>query len=221
MSRIEPLTPPYDPSVGVLLESMMPPGVPPIGLFRTFAHNVAMTEAMGGWGRYELSSRLSLSMRQRELVIDRVTARCGCEYEWGVHMAFFGLLILAFAYFYTSIQFDPHKQADQIRKQGGFIPGIRPGYQTERYLGRILNRITLPGALFVAAVALLPAFLLAKTMGDSPAGQQLGFFGISILIAVGVSLETVKQIDGQLMMRNYEGFLDSSKAKAKASKASK
>ena len=90
MSRIEPLTPPYDPAVGALLESLMPPGVPPIALFRTFAHNVAMTEAMGGWGRYELSSRLSLSMRQRELVIDRVTARCGCEYEWGVHMAFFG-----------------------------------------------------------------------------------------------------------------------------------
>ncbi|NLD75596.1 MAG: preprotein translocase subunit SecY [Acidimicrobiales bacterium] len=137
------------------------------------------------------------------------------------YLVFYGILIVAFAYFYTSIQFDPHKQADQIRKQGGFIPGIRPGYQTERYLGRILNRITLPGALFVAAVALLPAFLLAKTMGDSPAGQQLGFFGISILIAVGVSLETVKQIDGQLMMRNYEGFLDNSKMKAKARSKSK
>jgi len=90
MSRIEPLTPPYEPPIAALLGSMMPPGVPPIALFRTFAHNVAMTEAMGGWGRYELSSRLSLSMRQRELVIHRVTARCGCEYEWGVHMAFFG-----------------------------------------------------------------------------------------------------------------------------------
>jgi preprotein translocase subunit SecY len=131
------------------------------------------------------------------------------------YLAFYGVLIVAFAYFYTSIQFDPHKQADQIRKQGGFIPGIRPGYQTERYLAKILNRITLPGALFVATVALLPAYILGVTMGDSTAGQSLGFFGISILIAVGVSLETVKQIDGQLMMRNYEGFLDSAKDRSK------
>ena len=68
----------------------MPPGVPPIGLFRTFVRNLPMADAMGGWGGYELSKRLSLSMRQRELVIDRVTARCGCQYEWGVHLAFFG-----------------------------------------------------------------------------------------------------------------------------------
>ncbi len=67
----------------------MPAGVPPIALFRTFVRNLPMSEAMGGWGVYELSKRLSLSMRQRELVIDRVTARCGCEYEWGVHLAFF------------------------------------------------------------------------------------------------------------------------------------
>lgn len=133
-----------------------------------------------------------------------------------VYLTFYGILIVAFAYFYTAIQFDPHKQADQIRKQGGFIPGIRPGYQTERYLARILNRITLPGALFVAGIALVPAFIIGKTLGDSGGGQQLSFFGISILIAVGVSLETVKQIDGQLMMRNYDGFLDTSKARARA-----
>jgi alkylhydroperoxidase family enzyme len=90
MTRIAPVSPPYEPPVAAQLESMMPPGVPPIGLFRTFARNLPMAEAMGGWGRYELSKRLSLSMRQRELVIDRVTARCGCEYEWGVHLAFFG-----------------------------------------------------------------------------------------------------------------------------------
>jgi alkylhydroperoxidase family enzyme len=89
-TRIDPLTPPYEPPVAAQLESMMPPGVPPIGLFRTFVRNLPMAEAMGGWGGYELSKRLSLSMRQRELVIDRVTARCGCEYEWGVHLAFFG-----------------------------------------------------------------------------------------------------------------------------------
>lgn len=89
-ARIDPLTPPYAPAVAAQLESMVPPGVAPIALFRTFARNLPMTEAMGGWGAYELSRRLSLSMRQRELVIDRVTARCGCEYEWGVHLAFFG-----------------------------------------------------------------------------------------------------------------------------------
>jgi preprotein translocase subunit SecY len=120
-----------------------------------------------------------------------------------VHLAFFGLLIVAFAYFYTAIQFDPAKQADNIRKQGGFIPGIRPGPQTERYLAKVLSRITLPGALFIAAVALLPSLLLTKFLPNN----QVSFSGISILIAVGVALETMKQIDSQLMMRNYEGFL--------------
>jgi preprotein translocase subunit SecY len=132
------------------------------------------------------------------------------------YLAFYGLLIVAFAYFYTAIQFDPHKQADQIRKQGGFIPGIRPGHQTERYLAKILSRITLPGALFVASIALVPAYVIGRSLPEDGGGQELGFFGISILIAVGVALETVKQIDGQLMMRNYEGFLDSAKSSAKA-----
>ncbi len=119
-----------------------------------------------------------------------------------LHMVLYGLLIIGFAYFYTAIAFDPHKQADTIRKQGGFIPGIRPGPQTERYLSKILTRITLPGALFIAAIALLPSLLLA--FADVNA---FAFGGTSILIAVGVALETMKQIDSQLMMRNYEGFL--------------
>jgi preprotein translocase subunit SecY len=118
------------------------------------------------------------------------------------YMVVYGLLIIGFAYFYTAIAFDPHKQADTIRKQGGFIPGIRPGPQTERYLAKILARITLPGALFIAAIALLPSLLLA--FADV---QAFAFGGVSILIAVGVALETMKQIDSQLMMRNYEGFL--------------
>jgi len=118
------------------------------------------------------------------------------------YMLFYGLFIVGFAYFYTSIAFDPHKQADTLRKQGGFIPGIRPGPQTERYLARILNRITLPGALFIAAIALLPSILLAVANV-----RAFAFGGTSILIAVGVALETMKQIDSQLMMRNYEGFL--------------
>ena len=123
-----------------------------------------------------------------------------------VYLIVFGLLIIGFAYFYTAITFDPVKQADTLRKQGGFIPGIRPGPQTERYLARILSRITLPGALFLAIVALIPAIVLAQFLPDETLGI-FGFTGISILIAVGVSLETMKQIDSQLMMRNYEGFL--------------
>jgi preprotein translocase subunit SecY len=114
----------------------------------------------------------------------------------------FGLMIIFFAYFYTAITFDPAKQADTIRKQGGFIPGIRPGPQTERHLGKILSRITLPGALFIAIIALIPSVALALWNIEA-----FAFGGISILIAVGVALETMKQIDSQLMMRNYEGFL--------------
>ena len=118
------------------------------------------------------------------------------------YVVIYGLLIIGFAYFYTAIAFDPAQQAENIRKQGGFIPGIRPGPQTERYLARILARITLPGALFIAFIALLPSMLLA--FADV---QNFPFAGTSILIAVGVALETMKQIDSQLMMRNYEGFL--------------
>jgi preprotein translocase subunit SecY len=119
------------------------------------------------------------------------------------YLAIFGVMIVFFAYFYTAITFDPVKQADTIRKQGGFIPGIRPGPQTERHLAKILSRITLPGALFIAAVALLPAIVF-KLWGVS---QFQGFSGVSLLIAVGVALETMKQIDSQLIMRNYESLL--------------
>jgi preprotein translocase subunit SecY len=125
-----------------------------------------------------------------------------------VHLLLFGLLIVLFAYFYTAITFAPDKQADTIRKQGGFIPGIRPGPQTERYLQKILSRITLPGALFLAVIALIPSLLLSIVIGGSTGSNAAASFGgISILIAVGVALETMKQIDSQLMMRNYEGFL--------------
>ena len=128
------------------------------------------------------------------------------QFDSPFYLLVFGLLIVGFAYFYTAITFDPVKQADTIRKQGGFIPGIRPGPQTERYLAKILSRITLPGALFIAAVALIPAIVLGQVLPANTVGT-FGFTGISILIAVGVGLETMKQIDSQLMMRNYEGFL--------------
>jgi alkylhydroperoxidase family enzyme len=89
VTRIQPVRPPYSPDVAERLAAMMPPGVPPIVLFRTFVRNLPMTEAMSGWGGYELSARLSLTLRDREILIDRTCARCGCEYEWGVHVLFF------------------------------------------------------------------------------------------------------------------------------------
>ncbi|MDP9402922.1 MAG: preprotein translocase subunit SecY [Actinomycetota bacterium] len=118
------------------------------------------------------------------------------------YIVLYGLMIILFAYFYTAIAFDPHQQSDIIRKQGGYIPGIRPGLQTEKHLAGILNRITLPGALFLAFIALLPSLFLAVWGIDN-----YPFAGTTLLIAVGVALETMKQIDSQLMMRNYEGFL--------------
>ncbi|MEY4252175.1 MAG: preprotein translocase SecY subunit [Actinomycetota bacterium] len=119
-----------------------------------------------------------------------------------VYIVGFFLLIVAFAYFYNSIAFDPIRQADQLRKQGGFIPGIRPGQQTERYLAKAVNSITLPGATFVAFIAILPYIIL--WVGDV---QSFPFAGTTVLIAVGVALELMRQIDSQLMLRNYEGFL--------------
>lgn len=89
MVRFDPMEAPYAPDVARQLEAMLPDGVPPIALFRTFVHNLPMARAMGEWGSYELGRKLSLTMRDREIVIDRTCVRCGCEYEWGVHVAFF------------------------------------------------------------------------------------------------------------------------------------
>jgi preprotein translocase subunit SecY len=119
-----------------------------------------------------------------------------------IYMLILATMIVFFAYFYTAIQFDPVRQADNLRKQGGFIPGIRPGPPTAEYLNSILVRITLPGSLFLAAIALVPSVVLAYW-----AFNQFPFGGTSILITVGVALETMKQIESQLMMRHYEGFL--------------
>jgi preprotein translocase subunit SecY len=111
------------------------------------------------------------------------------------------LLVVFFTYFYTAIQFDPVRQADMIQRQGGFIPGIRPGRATERYLSYVLSRITLPGAMYLAIVTILPSIL--GWIWNVPVGLS----GVSIIIVAGVALETMKQIESQLMMRNYEGFL--------------
>jgi preprotein translocase subunit SecY len=119
-----------------------------------------------------------------------------------VYMAILAGLIIFFSYFYTAIQFDPTRTADNLRKNGGFIPGIRPGPPTADFLNRILIRIGLPGAIFLAVIALIPTIVLATWNI-----QQFPFGGTSILIAVGVALETMKQIESQLLMRHYEGFL--------------
>ncbi len=117
------------------------------------------------------------------------------------YIAMLALLVVAFTYFYTAIQFDPVQQADRIQRQGGFIPGIRPGRATVRHLETVLSRITLPGSLYLAVVAVAPSIL--GWLYNVPVGLS----GVSILIVTGVALETMKQIESQLMMRNYEGFL--------------
>ncbi|QXJ26712.1 preprotein translocase subunit SecY [Actinomadura graeca] len=119
------------------------------------------------------------------------------------HMAVFFVFIIFFTYFYVAITFNPTEVADNMKKYGGFIPGIRPGRPTAEYLDYVLTRITTPGALYLGLVALIPmvAFSLLKASQDFPFG------GTSILIVVGVGLDTVKQIESQLQQRNYEGFL--------------
>lgn len=109
--------------------------------------------------------------------------------------------IILFTYFYTAVTFNPVDQADNLKKYGGFIPGVRPGRPTAEYLDRILSRLTFPGALYLGAVAAMPTILISQTSAN------FYFGGVSILIVVGVALDTVKQLEAQLMMRNYEGFL--------------
>ncbi len=111
------------------------------------------------------------------------------------------IFIILFTYFYTAVTFNPVEQADNLKKYGGFVPGVRPGRPTAEYLDRILARLTLPGALYLAAVAALPTLLIART------STNIAFGGTSLLIVVGVALDTMKQLEAQLMMRNYEGFL--------------
>lgn len=112
-------------------------------------------------------------------------------------------LIIAFAYFYVMVQVNPEKMADNLRKQGSFIPGIRPGKDTEKYITRVLYRLTFVGSIFLAAIATLPTIL--ATMANLPASVQIG--GTSLLIVVSVALETVKQLNTQLTERDYAGFM--------------
>ena len=114
-------------------------------------------------------------------------------------------MIIIFTYFYTAVQFNPVDQADNLRKQGGYIPGIRPGPPTAQYLDRVLSRLTLPGSLYLAVVAVLPTFLIQFFNFSQSTSTFLG--GTSLLIIVGVALDTMRQMESQMMMRSYEGFL--------------
>ncbi|MDP9443163.1 MAG: preprotein translocase subunit SecY [Actinomycetota bacterium] len=123
--------------------------------------------------------------------------------DHALYMLVYFMLIIFFTYFYVSITFNPQEVADNMKKYGGFIPGIRAGRPTEEYLGYVLSRITLPGAIYLGLISLVPLIAL----GTVGANQNFPFGGTSILIMVGVGLETVKQIESQLQQRNYEGFL--------------
>jgi preprotein translocase subunit SecY len=127
----------------------------------------------------------------------------------GLYLSLYFLLTFAFAFFYTFIVFKPDETADNLRKSGGFIPGIRPGQPTEEYLRRVALRITVAGAIFVASVAVLPMVIAALPMFKnlSNAGIGVGLGGTSVLIVVSVVVETMKQLEAQLMMRSYEGFI--------------
>jgi preprotein translocase subunit SecY len=114
-------------------------------------------------------------------------------------------LIIVFTYFYTAVQFNPVDQADNLRKNGGYIPGIRPGPPTAQYLDRVLTRLTLPGSLFLAVIAVLPSIAIKEFGFSQATGRALG--GTSVLIVVGVALDTMRQMESQMMMRHYEGFL--------------
>ncbi|TGD85436.1 preprotein translocase subunit SecY [Mycolicibacterium sp. CH28] len=122
-----------------------------------------------------------------------------------VYVAIYFGLIIFFTYFYVSITFNPDERADEMKKFGGFIPGIRPGKPTADYLRFVLNRITLPGSIYLGVIAVLPNVFLQ--MGNGGGVQNLPFGGTAVLIMIGVGLDTVKQIESQLMQRNYEGFL--------------
>ena len=123
---------------------------------------------------------------------------------WQYTLLYF-ILIIFFSYFYVSVQFDPTEQADNMKKYGGFIPGIRPGRPTAEYLGFVMNRLLFVGSLYLAIIAILPNLLM--TIGSGGSGHNFPFGGTAVLILVSVGLDTIKQLQSQQMQRNYEGFL--------------
>jgi preprotein translocase subunit SecY len=124
--------------------------------------------------------------------------------SWPAIFLEFALIIL-FSFFYTAVQFNPTEQADNLKKYGGFIPGIRPGRPTAQYLDRIVTRLTFPGAIYLGTIAVLPTIFIRYAGFSQATGRALG--GTSVLIVVGVALDTMRQMESQVMMRHYEGFL--------------
>ena len=121
----------------------------------------------------------------------------------------FALLIIVFTYFYTAITVPTNKMADDLKRSGGFIPGIRPGSETSEYLDKIMSQITLPGSVFLALIAVFPAFIV-KLM-DVQAGWALFFGGTSLLIMVGVAIDTMQQVNSYLLNRHYDGLMKTGK----------
>jgi preprotein translocase subunit SecY len=121
-------------------------------------------------------------------------------------------MIIFFTYFYTAIAFNPKDVADNMKKQGGFVPGIRPGQHTADFIDNILTKITLPGSIFLSIVAILPAFMVRFGVSSSFSSF---FGGTSLLIIVGVALETVHQIESQLVMHHYDGFMKTGRLKSR------
>jgi preprotein translocase subunit SecY len=124
----------------------------------------------------------------------------------------FGIIVVFFTYFYTAITVNPREMADTMKRQGGFIPGVRPGNQTVEFIDNILTKVTLPGSIFLAIIAILPA--VAARMGVTP-GFALFYGGTSLLIIVQVAIDTLQQIESHLMMRHYDGFMKSGKMKGR------
>jgi preprotein translocase subunit SecY len=122
-------------------------------------------------------------------------------YGW-LYNVLYAIIIIFFTYFYTAVVLNPNDLAENMRKYGGFIPGIRPGRHTAQYIDKVLSRITLPGAFFLAAVAVLPDIIIANFQV-----RAVGFGGTSVLIVVGVALDTLQQVESHLLMRHYEGFV--------------
>jgi len=134
------------------------------------------------------------------------------RYDSFVYAFIYAILIIFFTYFYTAISFNPQDVSDNMKKQGGFIPGIRPGSHTREYIDNILTKITLPGSIFLAIIAVLPTLMMK--MNINPQFAQF-FGGTSLLIVVGVALDTLQQIESHLLMRHYDGFMKSGKIKGR------
>jgi len=153
----------------------------------------------------DLIARLTSSSAGRPGWLQTFISRYLVDQASWVHISLYFMMIIFFTYFYVAITFNPEERAEEMKKFGGFIPGIRPGRPTAEYLSFVLSRITLPGSLYLGIVAVLPNLFLDLTGNGQ--NQNFPFGGTAVLIMVGVGLDTVKQLESQLMQRNYEGFL--------------